>query len=187
VRLIVNQVVNDFLDLLGELKRGDGRPAIRTSRSIIEHAINLRTVAEDLPTAQRYLDHLDQIGVLVSRLDLSPLAFDGKDRRAEKHRLKKLGRDAERRFAEAEALHGRTFARQWHPKSVRDRADGFGWAEAYDLYRLASLVTHGSAGGALGSTRQRARGDLITYRPVGNIGAESPAKDAAAAVAGRGG
>ena len=123
----------------------------------------------------------------MSRLDLSPLAFDGKDRRAEKHRLKKLGRDAERRFAEAEALHGRTFARQWHPKSVRDRADGFGWAEAYDLYRLASLVTHGSAGGALGSTRQRARGDLITYRPVGNIGAESPAKDAAAAVAGRGG
>jgi len=43
-RLIFNQAVNDVLQLLNDLGSANGRTAIRTARSLIEHAINLRTV-----------------------------------------------------------------------------------------------------------------------------------------------
>ncbi len=59
VRLLFNLAVNDFRDLLHDLDAGSGRLAMRAARAVIEHAINLHTVAASLADASRYLAEPD--------------------------------------------------------------------------------------------------------------------------------
>jgi hypothetical protein len=163
VKTILIQVVNDFNDLLDDISTGSGRPAMRTARSLVEHAVNLRTVGESLANAQRYLDHLEQGRVLAMDLEIGADLLTGTRRKAYLHALRAAGRGAKRKFEEALKLYGRSFASRWIDADLATRARKHGLEEHYKFYRLASLVMHGSAGGVLGSVRTHRDGE-VTYR-----------------------
>lgn len=161
IRLLYNQVVNDLLGLLDEVGEGSGRPSIRTARTLIEHAINMRTITEDLRTANRYIDHLELGRVLMQEQAIGAEFLNGNERKAFLHSLKKAAVGAKRTFDLAAKEHGKSFQRQWHPKSLRDRANQYELGELYENYQLASLVTHGSSGGIIGTFRTAEDGTPI--------------------------
>lgn len=162
VRLIFNLAVNDFRDLLNDLHEGSGRSAMRTARSLIEHAINMHTVIANLGNAQQYIEHLDQGPALALDLEVGVTRLGGAEKRAYLRALRKIGVPASRKFEAAVAERGPWFRRRWIQSSISDRADTHGLQDLYRLYKLASLVTHGSAGGSLGMIRDQ--GDLRTFR-----------------------
>jgi hypothetical protein len=49
------------------------------------------------------------------------------------------------------AQYGSSFRANWASASLRDRATKYGLGHEYEFYRLASMVLHGSAGGAKGT------------------------------------
>lgn len=163
VRLIFNLAVNDLLDLLHDLNSGSGRSAMRAARAVIEHAINLYSVTGSLAEAHRYADHLDQGPTIMGTLAPGADRLEKGARRAYKHVLNTSGAEASRRFTAAVAEHGPWFKRGWTQGNLKERADSLGVGYLYDYYKLASLVTHGSAGGSLGSIKDHSAGFRI-YR-----------------------
>lgn len=161
--VVCNQAVNDLLDLAYALQQGAGRSAMRAARSLVEHAINLRTVLESPTEAQRYVDHLEQGAALL--LEMAPGAelLRGSERKAYQHTLEKTGRAATNKFERAVEQYGPGFRRGWSSMNLRDRATRHGLANLYTFYRLASLVAHGSAGGVLGTRRSQGDG-WVTHR-----------------------
>ena len=155
VRLIVAQFATDFVDLLKDIDQARGRSAVRTARSMMEHAINLATVLEDAAEAARYVAHLD-LGYILAE-DTLPLAFEGwipgDFLRDMKHRLKVDAREPRKRFALATERYGRNFRRSWSTKNLHDRAKDQDVLGMYDLYRIASLTAHGSAGATIHDQR----------------------------------
>lgn len=158
VRLLFNLAVNDFLDLVTDLKRGAGRPAMRAARALIEHAINMHTVVDSIGNARRYLDHLDQGPAIALDLRVGEDRLHGDARRAYVRALKKAGTGAHARFERAVQQHGTRFRRGWIEANLADRSSTYNLDHVYRYYKLASLVTHGSAGGSLGSIRDRTDG-----------------------------
>lgn len=152
-KIIVSQAINDLLDLLAACQEGLGRSAIRTSRALVEHAINLHTVRGDAEHASRYSDHLHWGNVLIA--DLAPGAdlLPKKQRGALRHRLAKRRRSSSAALETAIGKYGSAFRRSWASKNLSDRADEHDLKDLYKFYRFASLVTHGSAGGAIGGAR----------------------------------
>ncbi|MFC6155865.1 DUF5677 domain-containing protein [Kribbella jiaozuonensis] len=163
-KLIFTQAVNDLIDLLAEIQSGRGRAAIRTSRALIEHAINLHTVTVDLQQAQRYLEHLDLGKALMLELEIGADLLDRRSKSQYRHSLKRVGRGARQRFEQARANWGSGFSRGWSNQSLATRAARYDLDHLYEYYRLTSLVTHGSAGGILGSIRDHHEGEISTYR-----------------------
>lgn len=162
VRLLFNLAVNDFRDLLHDLDSGSGRAAMRTARAVIEHAINLHTIAASLAEASRYVEHLDQGPAILRTLALGVTRLSGPTRRSYQRSLDSFA-GAARRFDAAVEEHGSWFKRGWTQDTLKDRADRLGLTRLYEYYRLSSLVTHGSAGGSLGSLREHP-GGFRTFR-----------------------
>lgn len=150
LKVIVAQATNDFLDLLFDVLHGRGRPALRGARSLVELLITERDVLGSPEIAARYMDQRWIGARLESSLSIEVEELSAKDRKAEEHRLRKLGRDTAQEYGKALAKYGPSFNRQWHPVPLRTRAERYGLAEDYDFYRLASLVLHGASGGVLG-------------------------------------
>lgn len=150
VRLIVEQFTRDFVDLMDEVDRAAGRPAMRTARVLLEHAINLCTVLDDDEQSSRYIAHLELGPILAA--DAVPNAISGfvkgRDLRRVEHRMQAQARGARNSFKAALDLYGPAFRRSWSAKNLHDRAAEQGVLGMYDLYRLGSLTTHGSAGAA---------------------------------------
>lgn len=144
---VINQLVNDFLDLLYESLTGRGRPAMRAARSLYEHAINLATVSVDPSQAERFMQHVPAVEMQISRLDFSKLrVMDGKQLRRVRHRQKKSARAAKPAATGAEG--------SWTKSNLRDRSALADLDGDYDFFRVASAVMHGSAGGTLGTFGQ---------------------------------
>lgn len=162
LHVITTQAVNDFLDLLFDALNGRGRPALRSARSLFELLIAARDVGGSSDLSSRYLDQRWIAARLESTLDLELNELPGRDRKAEEHRLRKLAREAVPRYETVIDRYGSGFTRQWHPLSLKDRADNYGLSHDYDFYRLASMVLHGSAGGLLG-LRAEVGGQMV-YR-----------------------
>ena len=156
VRLLFNLAVNDLVDLLHELGTGAGRPAMRTARSLIEHAINLHTVTSNLAEASRYVEHLDLGQVLLASVPLEGLG--NKAGRTYRKRARQRGREAQKRFDAAAATHWSeseiNFRKSWTKPDLKARADLNGLGFLYGYYRLASLVIHGSSAGSIGLVRE---------------------------------
>lgn len=163
LRIIVAQALNDFIGLLADLGEGSGRSAMRAARALVEHGVNAHTVAASDTDAQRYLDHLDQARAIVWSLEPGADLLPAAERRGYRHRLRKAGQVAQRRFDAAIARYGSPFRRGWNTSNLRDRANQFGLGDLYDYYRLGSLVAHGAAGGSLGMSRDPEPG-LTTFR-----------------------
>lgn len=147
-RMITVLACSDLGDLIDEVLLGSGRAAIRTARSLIEHSVNLHTVLTSEDAAERYMAHLDLGAVM---LDGAP----GADRLKPKLRRKVVrlaNREAHKarpRWESALERFGPRFNVGWHPSNLHDRAKDSGRTDLYDLFRLCSLVAHGSSAGAI--------------------------------------
>lgn len=151
VKLLVNQAVNDLTDLLFDLIAGRGRPATRAARALVEHAINLSTVASATDLADRYARHAAIRSQVEAEAQIGVQRLTGNHRRAEQHRLRKLARDAKVAADQAVADYGPSYRRAWANRNLRERARDHDLDDLYGYYRLSSMVLHGSAGGADGT------------------------------------
>lgn len=161
VRLIATLAASDLNDLLDDVSRGAGRSAMRVTRTLIEHQVNMHTVLASSDDAERYMAHLDQGPLL---LEDAPEGFflDEGARRSVEHLARKQARDARRLWDASVDKYGKSFERQWHPSNIRDRSDAAGRPDLYRLYKFGSAVAHGSSAGATGQYR-RDNDDLATY------------------------
>ena len=161
---VVTQATNDFLDLLQDSVEGRGRQALRASRSLYELAAAALDVASSSVEAERYNAHRDVLLNQAAGLDLVELTLIGKDRKAEAHRRKKLGRDTRASASAAIDKYGGDFKRRWSSKDLASRARDHEMDGLYPYYRIASGVLHGSSGGVLGHHR------VIEGLPVHRVG-----------------
>jgi len=149
-RVILSLAITDFDDLLHDCIRGSGRTAMRSARVLVEHTINIATVTGNEELARRYMDHLSLGDVLMADSEFPSLLLDHDRLAPTKHALKTAGRNALPIWHEALAKHGASFRRSWADRNLADRANMHGYKSLYDAYRIASLVTHGSAAGSSG-------------------------------------
>ncbi len=120
--VVVNQAVNDYVDLVFELSTGRGRPAIRAARAVFEHLVNLRELQSVPGLGARYLANHDVADQLEASIELGVDRLVGNERRSERHRLHKMGRDSTPGYESALDAYGPGFRRQWQDRSLRDRA-----------------------------------------------------------------
>ena len=153
--LVVNQAFNDFVDLCFDLLTCRGRSALRTSRAMFEHLVNLLDVESSPDAARRYIRHGSVAAQTEARAAYGVDRLAGSELKAARHALKKLARDSDEDYAAALSEYGSTFRSSWAGASLYDRAVATGLGEEYDFYRLAGAVLHGSAGGAKGTTSAR--------------------------------
>jgi len=147
---VVTQRVNDFLDLLFDVSCGRGRPALRTARSLFEHAITLKDVHKSQTEADRYVAHLVVANYWQSLLTLPEESLNGAALKSLVHERKRLGRDINKPLANATAQYGSAFKRQWSQATFRDRVSRQGLNDHWPFYALSSAILHGAAGGVIG-------------------------------------
>lgn len=150
---IFNHAMNDFTLLMKHLWEGNGRDAVRTSRSLYEHLVNYCYVASSAEGAERYLLHRTVTHKLISESTKRLPLLRRVERKREEHRLRKIAQENSRKYTESRRRFGNGFSRDWTSVNLYDRAKQSGLEGHYDTYRLFSQVTHGSAGGTLGTLR----------------------------------
>jgi hypothetical protein len=149
--LVIGTVaINDFNDLLFDCLAGRGRAAMRTARSLFEHHLNLLAVNDDNMRA-RFFCHTLVGTALSARWSPIESFLTGKALKGARHRRRSLQRDNRPGLNEAIAEYGSAFVRQWHPLSLRTRAERAGLLNEYDFFRAASSEVHGSASASEGS------------------------------------
>ncbi|HEV2809324.1 MAG TPA: DUF5677 domain-containing protein [Acidimicrobiales bacterium] len=160
VQAIFLQASNDYLDLLFDAASGRGRPATRAARTLFEHELDALDIEADSELATRWLDHLPMAGLAQAKMSLPEKHLHGKALKSFRHRARRLLADNERHADRVAARWGAGFRRQWHPRSLRDRAACHGLLEHYEFYRYASAPVHGSHSGMLG-LRKEVAGTLV--------------------------
>ncbi|SDU82583.1 DUF5677 domain-containing protein [Jiangella alkaliphila] len=149
--LVFSQAFNDWMELLDEVLEGAGRPATRTARALVEHAINMADVSTSPGQAERYMDHLVIVAELQQNARIGLSKLNPKARRSVARKLEREARQAERKITEAVSRYGPSWKRSWASENLYDRASRLNLVDLYDYYRIASLVMHGAAGGSLGT------------------------------------
>lgn len=154
VGILMMQTANDFSDLLTDLGMGRGRPAMRCLRSIFESLITMLDIADqDSDAEEKYEEHYAVAKYQAATIQAGLTGLTGNALKAERHRRHKEQRDHKHAHDEAIQKRGVHFGRNWAGQTLRDRATRHGYADDYDLYRLASFSVHISAGGARGIER----------------------------------
>lgn len=165
--MIVNHAANDALLLVGEVKMGAGRSAARTARALFEHLVHYCEVTQSgaagSEAAERYEEHVYVTADQVGRRAIGLARLRGKSARGEKRRLERQLRGHERGFQRVVAAYGKGFKKGWSSRNLFDMATAHGYSDDYDSYRILSAVTHGSAGGLVG-TRRGMGADGICHR-----------------------
>lgn len=131
VQAIFTQASNDFVDLLFDAASGRGRPAVRAARTLFEHQLAALDVEADPELAHRWLDHLPMAGLAEAKLSLPEKHLRGTILKGFRHRAKRLLADSERHARRVMARWGPGFQRQWHPRTVLDRATNHGLTDHY--------------------------------------------------------
>jgi hypothetical protein len=148
---IANQAFNDFVDLSYDLLTCRGRPALRAARALFEHMINYLDVTMDPEAQRRYETHHAVAAQVEADAAIGLNRLIGDEAKAARHTLRKLSRESKLQYEEALGLYGSGFRARWARSDLRDRANRHGLDHEYSFYRLASMVLHGSAGGARGT------------------------------------
>lgn len=154
VKRILNHAANDFTAPIYETQTGQGRPAARTARALIEHLINMETVYASPQEAEKYLAHQSVTNEIIATIrpgldyleTIDPTAAK-KAKRSHAHALRK----STRAVSAAVAKYHKSFRRTWTATSLYDRAVKFQRAGEYEYYRVLSGVLHGSSGGLIGT------------------------------------
>ena len=148
---LLNQAANDFYDLGNELEAGRGRAATRTARALIEHTINFYSIASDDEILNRYGDQFSVSIVLEKNSMIGANELPKKERKVYLNNLEKSAKEHQKKSDAAISKYGSSFRRQWHQVNLYDRAVQHGIQDLYDYYKMASVVMHGSSGGAKGT------------------------------------
>lgn len=144
------QAANDLLDLLYDVSYGRGRPALRTTRGLIELAITMADITSDPDLAERYARHEYVTAIQFADTSAGLTHLRGNDLKGERHRRKKLRASAASGQAAAIKDYGPGFQRAWSPENLYERARRHGLDGLYEFYRISSAGTHASAGGLFG-------------------------------------
>lgn len=147
---LVTQAANDFLDLISDICRGRGRPALRAARSLYEVLITLHDIIDSPEAAERYSRHRFVVLQQLATLDLGENLLPKKHRSAALHAKKKLLKKYEQDFDQALRDYGPGFKRGWATSDLYSRGSRFGLSGEYEFYRLASGILHVSSGGGIG-------------------------------------
>ncbi len=164
VALIINQAVNDAQDLTIELADLHGRPATRTARALVEHAVNLHTVLSSPEAASRYERHSAVASQVEGRAKFGLDRLRAKEYKSEQHRLRKLLRDTAEAFQAAISDYGSRYSRGWASADLFTRATNAGLTDLYEYYRFSSMVLHGAAGGTAGTVSRSYEGRSAVHR-----------------------
>ncbi|MFB9594038.1 DUF5677 domain-containing protein [Streptomyces racemochromogenes] len=149
--IIGNHAFNDFQSLLDRLFEGEGRDASRATRSLYEHLVNYCEVKSNQESADRYLAHWAVTAELLGNLTRGIHLLKGAEHKKERTRLSRMRRDGAADLKAAIAKYSSRFKKDWSKRNLHDRAESHGYVTGYDVYRMLSQVTHGSAGGVLGT------------------------------------
>jgi len=163
--IVLNHAVNDLLDLFSAVHDCAGRAAARAARALFEHLVNLIDVISDVTYRERYIAHSHVTAALIARHAAGMDLLKGKQRRRERERLRRMEARSQRPLAEAIATYGGSFRRQWHPLSLRDRAEKHGLGRGYEAYQILSGVLHGNSGSLLGTRRETQAGSIHRSGP----------------------
>jgi Family of unknown function (DUF5677) len=158
--IIFNQAVNDWFDLIYELGEGSGRPATRSARALVEHAINLSDISANPSLSAQYIDHLAVADLRLRDAAIGISRLTGNEQKSARRRLRQRAGKAEPVVTNGRRKYHKRWRSQWHQDSLKDRADAHGLASLYDYYAIASLVQHGAAGGSIG-TRNTIVGEIV--------------------------
>lgn len=148
---LLNQSANDFHDLGNELESGRGRAATRTARALIEHTINFYSIISDEAALKRYGEQFSVSVVFEKNARIGADELPKKERKVYVDSLEKAAKEHQERNDTALAAYGSSFRRQWNTENLYDRAVRHGIDDLYDYYKMASVVMHGSSGGARGT------------------------------------
>lgn len=158
--MVLNHALNDILALISDVVEGHGRSAARAARAMFEHLINYADVTSSEESADRYVSHRYVTESLIAQ---RVLYFRSQGKRATPQPTKvqkTLRRSSLGPLKEAINKYGAGFQRGYTPVTLKVRAERFGFAEAYDGYKILSGVMHGAAGGILG-TQDTINGYLV--------------------------
>jgi len=136
--------------LLYDVAYGRGRPALRTTRSLIDLAVTMADITTDPDLAERYARHEFVTATQVAETSAGLANLRGNDLKAERHRRKKLKTSASSGLAAAIKDYGSSFRRSWHQDNLYERAKRHGLEGLYEFYRITSAGTHAAAGGLFG-------------------------------------
>lgn len=150
---IFNQAVNDYMSLMHELATGSGRSAVRSARSLIEHAVNMGEVVGDNQLATRYMQHLVFTAEFSNEDTLGNDLLDKKDLRKQRRIKKQNAERAQSQISRLLKMYGKGFRRSWTNVDLRTRAERQGLLHLYPAYRQCSLVIHGASSGITGSIK----------------------------------
>lgn len=159
------QTVNDFCDLLDDIKMGRGRPAMRALRSIFESLITILDITSQSEAIDRYEEHYAVVMYQAATMNAGLTGITGNDLRAERHHRHKQQRTYKMEHDDAISKRGSEFARSWIDVSLRSRAARHGLTDDYDLYRVLSSSIHLSAGGIRGIERHQEGTPVFRFGP----------------------
>lgn len=148
---VINQIINDWVEMLVLSSSGMGRSAFRASRSMFELSLFVMELIERPDTAERYLLHEIIARYQVSEFDIAERWLTGKDLIAARHHRHKVIRDLAGRVDELVDRYGKQYRITWSDRSTRDRAEEQGRLDEYSGYRFSSALLHGAASGSLGT------------------------------------
>ncbi|WP_148085780.1 DUF5677 domain-containing protein [Amycolatopsis thermoflava] len=151
---IGNHAFNDFAELLTLLSTGLGRSAARAARALFEHGVHFCEVYSDLEAGMRYERHVSVSAQRQAKIRTGLDILSGRDYQVEARRLSNLGRDSLKDYRDALADYGHSFEKGWSATSLYDMSERHAKSHLYEVYRFLSEVTHGSAGGVLGTYRK---------------------------------
>jgi hypothetical protein len=163
LKSIMVQATNECFDLVAAAAMGEGRSALKSSRSLFDLHVTALDVSGDAVAAERYENHRWVVWNQWAQLNLEQAYLYGNDRKAHDHQAKVALRESQSEADRAIGQYGAAYRRSWINLDLRSRATNHGIESRYDLYRLASAVLHGSAGGAIGIHVQHDE-NVGTYR-----------------------
>lgn len=164
---LANHAANDGRELLLASFHGSRRSMLRSARALFEVAVATAEIVESDELAERYMAY-EVLGrraaVNLTRLDQH---FSTKGRRSLRHRRRTVTRDADAEIRTGIARWGRSWARGWTATTLRDRAETQGLLDDYEtFYRLASMPTHATAGGLVGTFSSEIGHGVHRYGPA---------------------
>jgi len=150
VPVVLSQSLNDFMEILFDIRTGRGRSALRGTRGLFELLVTARDVMQDPILEKRYMDHESVVSQLEAALDFEAEHLPKRPRREDVRRRRRLAEATQVAYDSALETYGKDFKRRWAPRDLAARAKEYGLEKDYEFYRLSSAVLHGSSGGALG-------------------------------------
>jgi Family of unknown function (DUF5677) len=147
----VNNVLNDWVDLVFDCLQGRGRTALRTARSLFESSLVAGELVSDEALCKRYLDHIPVTAMNLLRSDPTVELRRKKRFRQAAHLRRKGLLEWTSQEEQVIAAYGKDFRSRWDSKTTYARAEAAGRSDEYFGFRAASATVHATSGALFGT------------------------------------